>query len=146
MLGRHKKVPTIINSPSYGDQGDLMRSPSEFNDHLELALYLLEVATQERLCITELDIEGVERLANQRGALARRAVELAKEEAVPPEAAKAYRQAHRTAARNHEILRSARATVTTMLDQIAGRESPTYSPRGRNHSGKATKSVLVWKG
>lgn len=115
--------------------------------HLELAAAMVSTVREERACITVLDLDGMTALARHRTELGRRAAELAKAEPAPERAKRDYRLAHTMAKQNHEILKSAQSAVTTMLNQVLERHSPTYTQRGRTGSyGALRRAATGWKG
>ena len=108
---------------------------------------MLETVRLERACIEALDLTGMAQRSMQRQALADRAVALAKTAVVPEAAKRSYRVAHRMAKDNRDILRSAEQAVTTMLNQILGRHSPTYSSRGRTRKiAPGQRTLAGWTG
>jgi hypothetical protein len=124
-----------------------MNTSTEPTTHLEIAAAMVETVRAERTCITSLDLEGMAVLARYRHGLGKRALELAPEGPAPDPAKRNYRLAHRMALQNHKILQSAQQAVTTMLNQVMERHSPTYSARGRTGAHKALRSsASAWKG
>ncbi len=115
--------------------------------HIDLASAMLEIVKLERRCIEALDMAGMMQRAQRRELLAKRAVELAGEVPVPDNAKRDYRTAHRLAQQNRDILQSAQQTVSSMLNQIMGRHSPTYSAQGRTRkSSPLRRGVAAWTG
>ena len=115
--------------------------------HSEIARAMLETVKLERACIETLDLDGMMRRARQREHLAEQAIVLARRMPAPESAKQDYRIAHLLATQNRDILRSAQNTVSTMLNQIMGRHSPTYSARGKSYAARSLRtSVVAWTG
>lgn len=115
--------------------------------HLDLSAAMLASVKAERECITRLELDQMAALARNRFKLGKRAIELAAVGPAPDKAKRDYRLAHRMAQQNHKILQSAQHTVTTMLNQVMDRHSPTYSARGRTGSQSVLRGAATsWKG
>ncbi len=124
-----------------------MTTSTQPTTHLEIAAAMVETVRAERACITALDLDGMAALARYRVGLGQQALALAPEGPAPETAKRNYRLAHRIAQQNHKILASAQHAVTTMINQVMERHSPTYSARGKTGSHSVLRGrPTAWKG